>query len=139
MKAQSKVQGGVGHSRISENEWEHYAGPEADMPARVQFLGESWEDGPWVIAHRLGPNASFGRHAHEYDTIYYVQRGSITFSDNGGGEDDWFGPGDVRWVRGGVEYGPEIAGPDGCDFLLVAYGPHNVQFPDGSLVEGSAT
>jgi len=27
--------------------------------------------------------------------------------------------GDIRWVRAGTYYGPEVAGPDGCEFILV--------------------
>ena len=31
-----------------------------------------------------------------------------------------FHPGDVRWVRGGLTYGPEWAGPQGAVLLIVA-------------------
>jgi hypothetical protein len=28
----------------------------------------------------------------------------------------------VRWVRAGTFYGPETAGPDGCEFILIGAG-----------------
>lgn len=134
MRSQVQVENGVGRSRIEDNEWELFVDPDehpeffehTTEPVLVQFLGESWENGPWVVPNRFGPNVRADRHAHDYDTVYYILRGSMTFNDPSG----WYREGDLRWVRAGVEYGPEEAGPEGCDFLLISYGPHNVQWAD---------
>ena len=37
----------------------------------------------------------------------------------------------LRWISADQEYGPEEAGPDGCEFLLVSYGPMDVQWEGG--------
>ena len=30
--------------------------------------------------------------------------------------------GDIRWVKAGTAYGPEAAGPEGCDVMLIGAG-----------------
>jgi hypothetical protein len=138
MKPQVKVENGIGRSRIDDNEWELFADPdqspeffEHNFGEYVQFLGESWEKGPWIVPNRFGPGVKSDRHSHNYDTIYYILRGSMTFNDSSG----WYEQGDLRWVRAGVKYGPEEAGPEGCDFLLVSYGPINVEWEGGETYD----
>ena len=33
-----------------------------------------------------------------------------------------FHVGDIRWVKAGTVYGPEWAGPEGCEVFLIAAG-----------------
>jgi len=144
MESQAKLEAGgmVGRSRIDDNEWQFFVDPQeqpeffAHMsePVKVQFLGENWEKGPWIVPNRFGPNVKAEKHAHNYDTVYYILKGSMTFNDGSG----WYEVGDLRWVRAGLEYGPEEAGPDGCDFLLISYGPINVQWAEGKTYEVNA-
>jgi mannose-6-phosphate isomerase-like protein (cupin superfamily) len=125
----------VGQSRIADNEWGYFADPDEHPEffehmtdkIKVQFLGESWEKGPWIVPNRFSPNLKADRHAHNHDTIYYILEGSMTFNDGSG----WMTKGDLRWVRAGHIYGPEEAGPEGCDFLLVSAGPIDVEW-DGA-------
>jgi mannose-6-phosphate isomerase-like protein (cupin superfamily) len=113
-QVQLEANGNVGRSRIEDNEWEYFIEPGENpewakhmtIPVKTQFLGESWEKGPWIVPNRFEPNVKADPHTHNYDTIYYILRGSMTFNDGSG-----------------VLYGPEEAGPDGCDFLLISYGP----------------
>lgn len=58
----------------------------------------------------------------------------MSFNDGSG----WYSEGDLRWVRAGVTYGPEEAGPEGCEFLLISYGPINIQWADGDTYEAEA-
>ena len=51
--------------------------------------------------------------------MYVITKGTMTFNDGSG----WYGPGDVRWVRANTMYGPEEAGPEGCEFVHVSPGP----------------
>jgi hypothetical protein len=51
----------------------------------------------------------------------------MTFSDGWG----WYRPGDLRWISADQEYGPEESGTEGCEFLLVSYGPMDVQWEGG--------
>lgn len=142
MKSQAVVTDNVGRSRIEDNEWELFVDEEADAgffdhmsdKVEVQFLGESWERGPWIVPNRFPPNCKAGDHAHNFDTVYYILKGTMSFNDGSG----WYSEGDLRWVRAGVTYGPEEAGPEGCEFLLISYGPINIQWADGDTYEAEA-
>ncbi len=142
MKSQAKVEGTVGRARVDEGEWELFVDEEADAgfythmsdKVLVKFLGEDWERGPWIVPNRFPPNCRAANHAHNHDTIYYILRGSMTFNDGSG----WYHEGDLRWVRAGTVYGPEEAGAEGCDFLLISHGPINVQWADGETYEANA-
>ena len=131
-QCQLEANGQVGRSRIADNEWQYLEDPKehpeffAHMtePVKIQFLGENWEKGPWILPNRFGPNVKADKHAHNHDTVYYILSGSMTFNDGSG----WYKEGDLRWVRANVEYGPEEAGPDGCDFLLISQGPIDIQW-----------
>lgn len=67
---------------------------------------------------RIGPNTETPRHSHPSDTVYIVRRGEMIVP----GEGSYF-EGQVRWVKGGTVYGPEAAGPEGCEFYYVSLGP----------------
>jgi hypothetical protein len=56
-------------------------------------------------------------HWHPADTVYVVQRGQFIVAGEGTYE-----VGDIRWVKAGTAYGPEAAGPDGCDVMLIGAG-----------------
>ena len=56
-------------------------------------------------------------HWHPADTVYVVQRGQFIVEGEGTYE-----VGDIRWVKAGTAYGPEAAGPDGCDVMLIGAG-----------------
>jgi mannose-6-phosphate isomerase-like protein (cupin superfamily) len=143
MKSQARVENGVGRSRVEDNEWETFADPADDQfyghmengIIETQFLGESWEKGPWIVPNRFPPNCRADKHSHNHDTVYLVTKGTMSFNDGSG----WYRAGDVRWVRAGVEYGPEEAGPEGCEFILISYGPINVQWADAETYEVEST
>ena len=82
-----------------------------------RFLGESQEDGPWIMHIQHSPGYVEKKHWHEADTVYVFTDGEMVVDGEG-----TYRPGDVRWVRAGTYYGPETAGPDGCEFLLISYG-----------------
>jgi hypothetical protein len=56
-------------------------------------------------------------HSHPQDTVYVVRRGQFIVDGEG-----VFEVGDMRWVKAGTPYGPERAGPDGCEVLLITTG-----------------
>ena len=92
--------------------------------ASAAFLGEDMETGPWLLRIRLEPGTSVPPHWHTCDTIYVVTSGDMSVGDEGA-----FRACDVRWVRAGTFYGPEVAGADGCELLLISSGgPPGVEF-----------
>jgi quercetin dioxygenase-like cupin family protein len=95
------------------------------------MAGERYEDShiaPFVEVRKLSsdpairevtfpPNARLDVHSHPNDTLYIIRSGEFHIEGEG-----IYRPGEVRWVRGGVVYGPEWAGPDGAVLLIVALG-----------------
>jgi len=74
---------------------------------------------------RLPPNHRAKAHWHLSDALYVVTEGELVIE----GEPP-IPAGHVRWVRGGFAYGPEGAGPEGCEFLFLSLGPYGQFDPD---------
>jgi hypothetical protein len=70
-----------------------------------------------VLTFEFPPNYVGKVHWHPADTVYVVRRGQFIVDGEGTYE-----VGDLRWVKAGTPYGPERAGPDGCEVLLIAKG-----------------
>ena len=70
-----------------------------------------------VLNFTLPPNFVGKIHWHPADTVYVVRRGQFTVEGEGTYE-----VGDLRWVKAGTVYGPEGAGPEGCEVMLMAAG-----------------
>lgn len=100
--------------RPADYAWEKFPDPHGrpTTPVRILHAGV-----PFVLEADFPPGFSAGLHWHPHDTIYVVTAGALQFGDEG-----WFRPGDLRWVRGGHSYGPELAGPEGVRFHLVSLG-----------------
>ena len=81
--------------------------------------------GEAVFYVRLGPGAASPRHWHPSDTVYIVRRGELVIPGEG-----TYREGEVRWVRGGTAYGPEMGGPDGVEFWFVSMGAFGTFDPD---------
>ena len=79
----------------------------------VRLLGESVEAGPPVMHIRFVANYVEPPHWHGLDTLYVITAGELTVGSEG-----VYRVGDIRWVRAGTFYGPEVAGPEGCEFVL---------------------
>ena len=144
MESCAEVNGNIGRATMNDAEWGYFVdetvGEEAfeawkshmqNGMIETLFMGESWEKGPWIVPNRFPPNCKADPHAHNYDTVYVVTKGTLTFNDGTG----WYKPGDVRWVRANTMYGPEEAGPEGCEFVLVSTGPIDVQWEGGDTYD----
>ena len=70
---------------------------------------------PSIVEVTFPPNGRLSLHSHPSDTLYVIRSGEFHIEGEG-----VFQPGDVRWVRGGLTYGPEWAGPQGAVLLIVA-------------------
>lgn len=82
-----------------------------------------------VFFVRFAPGQVGTRHWHTSDTVYVFLQGELSIPDEG-----TYRAGQVRWVPGGLSYGPEVAGPEGCGFLFASLGPfgtHQVDDPSG--------
>jgi mannose-6-phosphate isomerase-like protein (cupin superfamily) len=139
VRSQARIHNGtVGRAGFNEGEWELFAADQEYLKhlhggSLTQFWGENYEVGPWIIAMRWEPGAKADAHTHDHDTVYAVMSGTMTFNDGTG----WYKQGDVRWVRAGTFYGPEEAGPEGCDLLLVTMGPMKTEFEGGDVMAAS--
>jgi hypothetical protein len=90
---------------------------------RVKVLSDPAVGPPFLLA-MFPPNFSVPYHWHPHDTIYIIKSGELIIESEGS-----YGAGDVRWVNGGTAYGPETAGPGGCDFYIISTGPLSAKDP----------
>src|SRR5262245_41445784 len=70
---------------------------------------------PAVREVTFPPNVTLGVHSHPCDCLYIIQSGEFIVDGEGS-----YRPGELRWVRGGVMYGPERSGPEGAVLLIVS-------------------
>jgi len=70
-----------------------------------------------VMTFEFPPHYAGVVHSHPHDTVYIVRRGQFIVDGEGA-----FEVGDMRWVKAGTPYGPERAGPDGCEVILITWG-----------------
>ena len=70
-----------------------------------------------VVLFRFPPNYRGELHSHPSDTVYVIRQGQFLVEGEG-----TYDVGDIRWVKAGTPYGPEGAGPDGCEVLLIGTG-----------------
>ena len=110
------VSGATTHLRIrpTDHAWEQFPDPHGRPTTPVRILRH---DDPYVLEADFPGDFRAGLHWHPHDTIYVITAGELQFGDEG-----WFRPGDIRWVRGGHAYGPETAGPEGVRFFLISLG-----------------
>jgi hypothetical protein len=70
-----------------------------------------------ALTFSFPPNYVGKVHWHPVDTLYIIRAGQFIVQGEGTYE-----AGDIRWVKAGTPYGPESAGPDGCEVYLIAAG-----------------
>ena len=80
-------------------------------------IQEKWlvrpEEGFPVSVIRYGPGVSVPRHSHSAGELVYIISGSAIWNGHE------LTPGMAGFVGADVAYGPEAAGPDGVEFLLM--------------------
>jgi hypothetical protein len=91
---------------------------ERDVPAAITLQPLTGPDcDVTVLIFTFPPNYVGKVHWHPTDTVYVIRRGSFIVEGEG-----TFVEGDVRWVKSGTAYGPESAGPEGCEVMLIGAG-----------------
>ncbi len=85
-----------------------------------------------VLIFTLPPNYVGKVHSHPADTVYVIRRGQFIVEGEGTYE-----VGDIRWVKAGTPYGPEGAGPEGCDVMLIGSG--SFPLPTNDPADGPAS
>jgi hypothetical protein len=94
--------------------------PPTDYPSDV---GESPVKEKWLVipnerrfsvqVDRFEPNVEFGYHKHSEPELTIFLRGSAIFNGHP------CQPGTMVFVDADTPYGPEKAGPDGCEFMII--------------------
>lgn len=102
------------HMRPSDIEWELFHDPHERPTTPVRLMKT---DGPCFLETTFTPWFCIGHHWHPFDTLYFIAEGEMSIGPEGN-----FGPGDVRWIKAGHHYGPEVAGAEGVRFFLMALG-----------------
>lgn len=104
-----------GRIRPSDVKWEMFHDPNDRPTSPVRNLTP--QNGPNLLEVQFPPNFYAGDHWHPYDTVYIMTKGEMKVGGEGS-----YGPGDIRWVKAGHVYGPEEAGPEGCEFFILGLG-----------------
>jgi len=104
----------VEHYRPSEVEWELFHDPHGRPTTPVRMLKT---DGPSFLETKFDPNFHIGHHWHPFDTLYFIMEGEMSIGPEGN-----FVRGDVRWIKAGHAYGPELSGDEGVRFFLMSLG-----------------
>lgn len=110
----SETKQAVEHYRPSAVDWELFHDPHGRPTTPVRMLKT---DGPSFLETTFEPNFSIGHHWHPFDTLYFIMEGEMSIGPEGN-----FVPGDVRWIKAGHVYGPELSGDDGVRFFLMSMG-----------------
>lgn len=100
--------------RPDEIGWEKFPDSHNRPTTPVRILKST---DPYILQADFPAHFHADLYWHPHDTIYLITKGRLRFGDEG-----WFEPGDVRWVKAGHSYGPEEAGPEGVQFFLVSLG-----------------
>jgi len=82
-----------------------------------------------VLIFTFPPNYVGTVHWHPTDTVYVIRRGEFIVEGEG-----TFVAGDIRWVKSGTAYGPEAAGPEGCEVMLIGAGAFPLPTYDPAIV-----
>ncbi len=91
---------------------------EGSTPSVITLRPLTGEDcGVTVLIFTFPPNYVGTVHWHPTDTVYVIRRGEFIVEGEG-----TYRVGDIRWVKAGTPYGPEAAGPDGCEVMLIGAG-----------------
>ncbi len=96
---------------ITDSELVRYEHPDIEPYVLLRRISSE----PSMVEVTFPPGARLGLHSHPTDTLYIFRSGEFIIEGEGS-----FGAGDLRWVRSGVEYGPESAGSEGAVALVVA-------------------
>lgn len=104
---------GRGHRDIFAKDiaW-HRGGSDGIQYARF-LMDEDDFHSPLVILSKFEPGEVVEPHTHGANYFEYVIEGEQTVGKIR------FGPGDVRFAKGGTGYGPITVGPQGCTVLIV--------------------
>ena len=104
---------GRGHRDIFAKDiaWGQGTGPGVSY-ARF-LMDEDDTSSPLVILTKFSPGEVVDPHTHGTNYFEYVVEGEQTVGKTR------FGPGDVRFAKGGTGYGPIVIGPQGCTVVIV--------------------
>lgn len=104
---------GQGHRSTSWEElgWTESGG--ARVSRGIQPGASEDPDSPIVFLAEFPPGFRVEPHSHEADYLEIILKGSIEVTRR------VHSAGDIRSVRAGTAYGPLIAGPEGCTFLVI--------------------
>lgn len=111
---------------VDDQPWISGADPTGWIPdgSEAKILSNPLE-GISMLLGRFPAGYVMPLHYHPHDIAYVITAGELIIDGEG-----TYRPGDVRWTKGGTIYGPERAGPEGCEFYLISAGPFAVHDPD---------
>lgn len=104
---------GVGRVDIDDEPWVEFVDPHGRLRTPAKVLSPT---DPCILLVKFEADVHVDPHSHPFDTLYIPLQGEVNFNDPG---ESPLRPGQLRWVRAGHVYGPEIGGPDGAEVLVI--------------------
>ncbi len=116
MSQQQQTTHEVGRVTIADEPWVEFVDAAGRLKTPVKILSAT---NPCILLVQFTPNLHVDPHSHPFDVIYMPVSGQVDFSDPG---EPPLLPGQIRWVKAGHPYGPEVGGPEGADVLIISMG-----------------
>lgn len=92
-------------------EWKKGSGEGIDYTTFL--MDEDDNTSPLIVLTNFAPGEVVEPHTHASNYFEYVISGEQTVGKT------TFGPGDIRFAKGGTGYGPITIGPEGCSVVIV--------------------
>ena len=111
-------------------EWKKGSGDGIDYI--TYLLDEDNSNSPLIVLTNFAPGEVVPPHTHAANYFEYVISGEQTVGKTK------FGPGDIRFAKGGTGYGPITIGPEGCSVVIVFQeASGSMTIPKGAAVEAA--
>ncbi|MDG2002249.1 MAG: hypothetical protein P8J20_02865 [Novosphingobium sp.] len=102
-----------GHRDIFAKDIEWKKGTSDGIDYASYMMDEDDTESPLIVLSKFQPGEVVEPHTHAANYFEYVIEGEQTVGKTS------FGPGDIRFAKGGTGYGPIKIGPEGCTVVIV--------------------
>lgn len=104
----------VGRVSIDDVAWVEYVDAADRLRTPAKVLSPI---APCVLLVKFAPHLHVAPHSHPFDVLYIPLKGQVDFGDPG---EPPLTTGQIRWVKAGHTYGPEVGGPEGAEVLIIS-------------------
>ena len=104
---------GRNHRDIFAQDIDWKKGSSDGIDYTTYLMDEDDTTSPLIVLTKFQPGETVEPHTHAANYFEYIIEGEQTVGKTK------FGPGDIRFAKGGAGYGPITIGPQGCTVVIV--------------------